>query len=224
MSASKLEYVLMVPGWQRTWPRRRSLFFTPFSIMPHWSPASPVSSVLWNISMPATAAFWGLSFTPTISMPSPALTTPRSMRPVATVPFPEMDMTLSTAMRKGLSTALAGSGMKESTAFMSSWIAGTPYSPVSPLRAFSAEPLMKGVSSPGNWYMSNISLTSSSTRSTSSMSSTMSILFKKTTSLGIPTWRERRMCSRVCGIGPSYPDTTRIAPSIWAAPVIMFLT
>ncbi len=31
------------------------------------------------------------------------------------------------------------------------------------------------------------------------------------------------MCSRVCGIGPSAADTTRIAPSIWAAPVIMFL-
>ena len=32
-----------------------------------------------------------------------------------------------------------------------------------------------------------------------------------------------RMCSRVCGIGPSAAETTRIAPSIWAAPVIMFL-
>ena len=30
------------------------------------------------------------------------------------------------------------------------------------------------------------------------------------------------MCSRVCGIGPSAADTTRIAPSICAAPVIMF--
>jgi len=27
----------------------------------------------------------------------------------------------------------------------------------------------------------------------------------------------------VCGIGPSVAATTRIAPSIWAAPVIMFL-
>jgi hypothetical protein len=31
------------------------------------------------------------------------------------------------------------------------------------------------------------------------------------------------MCSRVCGIGPSAADTTSIAPSICAAPVIMFL-
>ena len=33
-----------------------------------------------------------------------------------------------------------------------------------------------------------------------------------------------RMCSLVCGIGPSAAETTRIAPSIWAAPVIMFFT
>ncbi len=42
-------------------------------------------------------------------------------------------------------------------------------------------------------------------------------------SAGTPTWRASRMCSRVCGIGPSAAETTRIAPSIWAAPVIMFL-
>ena len=41
--------------------------------------------------------------------------------------------------------------------------------------------------------------------------------------VGDPTWRASRMCSRVCGIGPSAAETTRIAPSIWAA-VIMFLT
>ena len=45
-----------------------------------------------------------------------------------------------------------------------------------------------------------------------------------TTSAGTPTWRARRMCSRVWGIGPSEADTTRMAPSIWAAPVIMFFT
>ena len=40
---------------------------------------------------------------------------------------------------------------------------------------------------------------------------------------GTPTWRARRMCSRVWGMGPSFAPTTRMAPSIWAAPVIMFL-
>ena len=31
----------------------------------------------------------------------------------------------------------------------------------------------------------------------------MSTLFRKTTMLGTSTWRASRMCSRVCGIGPS---------------------
>jgi hypothetical protein len=55
-------------------------------------------------------------------------------------------------------------------------------------------------------------------------SSTRSTLFRNTTIAGTPTWRASRMCSRVCGIGPSAALTTRIAPSICAAPVIMFLT
>ena len=41
---------------------------------------------------------------------------------------------------------------------------------------------------------------------------------------GTPTWRASRMCSRVWGMGPSAAEHTRMAPSIWAAPVIMFLT
>ena len=48
--------------------------------------------------------------------------------------------------------------------------------------------------------------------------------YVKTTIAGTPTWRARRMCSRVWGIGPSAAEHTRIAPSICAAPVIMFLT
>ncbi len=51
----------------------------------------------------------------------------------------------------------------------------------------------------------------------------MSALFMYTTMYGTPTCRASRMCSRVCGIGPSAALTTRIAPSICAAPVIMFL-
>ena len=35
-----------------------------------------------------------------------------------------------------------------------------------------------------------------------------------TTIAGTPTCLASRMCSRVCGIGPSAADTTRIAPSI----------
>jgi hypothetical protein len=51
----------------------------------------------------------------------------------------------------------------------------------------------------------------------------MSTLFSATTIDGTPTWRANSTCSRVWGIGPSAADTTRIAPSTWAAPVIMFL-
>jgi hypothetical protein len=48
-------------------------------------------------------------------------------------------------------------------------------------------------------------------------------LFRKTTIEGNADLAGERMCSRVWGIGPSAAETTRIAPSIWAAPVIMFL-
>ena len=51
----------------------------------------------------------------------------------------------------------------------------------------------------------------------------MSTLFMATTMYGTPTCRASRMCSRVWGIGPSVAATTTIAPSICAAPVIMFL-
>ena len=83
---------------------------------------------------------------------------------------------------------------------------------------------MIGMSSPGKSYLDSSSRTSSSTSSSSSGSSTMSHLFRNTTMCGTFTWRASSTCSRVCGIGPSAADTTRIAPSICAAPVIMFFT
>ena len=52
----------------------------------------------------------------------------------------------------------------------------------------------------------------------------MSHLFMNTMMYFTPTWRANRMCSRVWGMGPSAALTTRMAPSICAAPVIMFLT
>ncbi len=51
----------------------------------------------------------------------------------------------------------------------------------------------------------------------------MSTLFMNTTIRGTPTCRARSRCSLVWGMGPSLAATTRMAPSIWAAPVIMFL-
>ena len=53
--------------------------------------------------------------------------------------------------------------------------------------AISAEPLITGMSSPGNWYELSSSRTSISTSSSSSSSSTMSTLFRNTTSAGTPT-------------------------------------
>ena len=51
----------------------------------------------------------------------------------------------------------------------------------------------------------------------------IALVQRNTTMYGTPTWRASSTCSRVCGIGPSVAATTRIAPSICAAPVIMFL-
>jgi hypothetical protein len=54
------------------------------------------------------------------------LETPRSTRPVTTVPRPSMLNTSSTHIRKGLSTSRAGQGMKLSSASSSSAIAFSP--------------------------------------------------------------------------------------------------
>ena len=62
-----------------------------------------------NISTPVTTTL-RVAWTPTISTSSPTLTTPRSMRPVATVPRPLMPNTSSTGIRNGLSTGRTGVG------------------------------------------------------------------------------------------------------------------
>ena len=187
------------------------------------SPVSASSSSFLNISSPVTTTLLFSSESPMISTSSPTFSTPLSTLPVATVPLPVMENTSSTGIRNGLSFALSGSGMYASISSNSSTIL-SPHSPAGSSSAFSAEPLMIGVSSPGNSYSESSSLTSISTRSSSSSSSTMSHLFRNTTMYGTPTCLDSRMCSLVCGIGPSVAATTRIAPSIWAAPVIMFFT
>ena len=68
---------------------------------------------------------------PTISTSSPTFTTPRSTRPVTTVPRPEIENTSSIGNRNGLSIGRAGVGMYSSTAFISSRI---EFSPISLLR------------------------------------------------------------------------------------------
>ena len=161
-----------------------------------------------------------------ISITSPTLTIPRSMRPVTTVPRPLMPNTSSTAIRNGWSIGRSGSGIHVSTAFISSQIgaySGASGSVLVDSSACSAEPRTIGVLSPSKPFASSSSRSSSSTSSSSSSSSIMSHLFRKTTIRGTSTWRASSRCSRVCGIGPSGAATTRIAPSICAAPVIMFL-
>ena len=69
-----------------------------------------------------------------------------------------------------------------------------------------AEPLMIGILSPGNFWKVRTSRISLSTSSMRSGSSTMSTLFRKTMMEGTPTWRARRMCSRVWGMTESGAD------------------
>src|SRR5690625_7133878 len=107
----------------------------------------------------------------------------------------------------GLSVSLSGVGTYSSTAAISSTIFSS-YS-ASPSSALSAEPFTTGTSSPGKSYSVNRSRTSISTSSNSSSSSTISVLLRNTTIEGTPTLRDSKMCSRVCGIGPSADDTTR---------------
>src|SRR5439155_904095 len=144
---------------------------------------------------------------------SPRFTAPPTPCPVATVPRPMIETRSSTGIRTGLSTSRFGTGMLLSRAVSSSSTFATHG--FAPAIAFRAEPRITGMSSPGYSYFDNSSRTSSSTRSRSSASSTRSHLLRNTTIAGTFTCRANRMCSRVCGIGPSTADTTRIAPSIW---------
>ncbi len=213
---------VILPGLASTCPRSTSSRLVPRSRTPTLSPAWPWSKSFLNISTPVhTVASVGLR--PTISRLSPTLQIPRSTRPVTTVPRPEIENTSSTGIRNGPSISRCGCGIYVSSASASLRIEPSPISLLSPSSAIFADPVTIGVLSPGNWYLLSNSRISISTNSRSSASSTMSALFMYTTMYGTPTWRASRMCSRVCGIGPSAALTTRIAPSICAAPVIMFL-
>ena len=83
------------------------------------SPARPSSRSLRNISTPVQVVLV-VGRRPTISISSPTLTMPRSTRPVTTVPRPVIENTSSIGIRNGRSIARSGSGMKLSTASMSS--------------------------------------------------------------------------------------------------------
>ena len=120
-----------------------------------------------------------------MSTVSLTLTTPRSIRPVMTVPRPVMVKTSSTGIRNGLSISRTGCGMWSSTAVISSMI-DSPHL-ASPFSAGKAATLTTGISSPSYSYSLSSSRTSSSTSSRISSSSTMSHLFSATTIAGTPT-------------------------------------
>ena len=82
----------------------------PRSSAPMLSPASPRSKSLRNISTPVQTDFC-VALMPTISTSSPTLITPRSTRPVTTVPRPEIENTSSIGIRNGWSIGRAGVGM-----------------------------------------------------------------------------------------------------------------
>ena len=167
---------VMEPGLQRTWPRSTSSRFVPRRSAPMLSPASPESSNLRNISTPVTIVFC-VGRIPTISISSPTLTMPCSIRPVTTVPRPEIENTSSTGIRNGLSRTRTGCGMNVSIASISALSEFTPISGSRSSSAAKAEPFTIGVVSPGNSYFVRSSRISISTRSRSSLSSTMSTLF-----------------------------------------------
>src|SRR5581483_5462123 len=139
--------------------------------------------------------------------PPPTRTRPRSIRPVTTVPRPVIENTSSTGSKNGLSTSPTGTGMSRSNASNNSHTFPTQRS--SPPNAFNADPRITGTSSPGYSYFANNSRTSNATNSTNSASSTKSHLFKNTTIAGTFTCRANKICSRVCGIGPSTALTTK---------------
>ena len=161
---------------------------------------------------------------PMISTVSPTFTIPRSTRPVTTVPRPEIENTSSIGIRKGWSIGRSGCGIYSSTFAISSRIASWPslgslsfqrhQGRAAHDRNVVARELVAGQKL-AHFHLHQIQ----KLRIIDHVA-----LVHEHHQAGTPTWRARRMCSRVCGIGPSDADTTRIAPSIWAAPVIMFFT
>ncbi len=136
------------PGLTKTWPRSTPSRSTPRNKAPTLSPASPRSSSLRNISTPVHVVF-DVSLIPTISISSPTLIAPRSIRPVTTVPRPEIEKTSSIGIKKGSSIARGGCGINSSTAFISSAIFSLPMLSSRSSNAARAEPATIGISSPG---------------------------------------------------------------------------
>src|ERR1700693_5715827 len=99
-SALNLVCGVIDPPFASTMPRSTSSFAMPRSNRPALSPASPSSNCFLNISTPVTTVL-RVSRKPTISTSSPTFTLPRSIRPVTTVPRPEIEKISSIGIRNG---------------------------------------------------------------------------------------------------------------------------
>jgi hypothetical protein len=75
---------------------------------------------------------FSVAFNPTISISSPTFTMPRSMRPVTTVPRPDIENTSSTGIRKRSVQRSLGLRDELSSASASLKIAPSPISDLSP--------------------------------------------------------------------------------------------
>ena len=139
-----------LPIFAKTCPRSTSSFLSPRSKTPTLSPARPSSRSFLNISMPVTTVF-AVGFIPIISISSLTLTIPLSILPVTTVPRPSIENTSSTGIKNGLSVSRTGSGIKSSRALSKSNIGLAASSSAEfATKAFTAEPRIIGVVSPGN--------------------------------------------------------------------------
>ena len=125
---------------------------------------------------------------PTISISSPTLTTPRSTRPVTTVPRPEIENTSSTGIRNGLS--IGALGRRDVAVQRFGQLHDGAFAQLAALVAFHGQLGRalddRGVVA-GKSYLDSSSRTSISTSSSSSASSTMSHLFMNTMMYGTPT-------------------------------------
>ena len=192
-------------------------------------PLRPSSSSLRNISTPVHTSSSCVSLIPTISTSSPTLHQSRAQHdPSPPCRGPTDRKHILNRHQKRLIyrvTLRLRYVTRPSPQPTSDYRLACRCSESSPSNAFNALPMIIGVSSPGNsyWYPTTRALPSQPVP-TAPRRQPCPPCSGTPRCTAHPTWRANRMCSRVCGIGPSAADTTRIAPSICAAPVIMFFT
>ena len=130
------------------------------------------------------------------------LEAPRSTLPVATVPRPEIENTSSTGIRNGLidrALGLRNIGIHRIHQLQTDFVVQSGLRPRAPQRRALNDRNIVARENRIRQQLANLHLDELQ----KSASSTMSTLFMKTTIAGTPTWRASRICSRVCGIGPS---------------------